>query len=336
MTIESNIELLLQSTRLVDLLAHFGKRVDHIKYMYYSPFRDEDSPSMCIRQKDGKDIWVDYGACLTEKDRSAGRKFHGGGVIDMAMELGGLSKKEAVELLKNLNPSLASQIESQNPGTLAIKKHQAESGVVIEKIFEKFTNRSLIEYSETQRRIPKGVLSHYCRQIKYHVKSNSSRSYMKIGFPNNEGGWALRGNKTKISTASGISTYNTTGELTPEPSSVRAFVFEGFFDFLSWVTWNGSITPKVDACILNSVNNLHRAETWLKAHKEIAVCFDNDAAGRKALEDLRKMCPDSSVKDCSYIYQDCNDLNEFFIRRFNPQQTSSQETTEPPSKGLKL
>lgn len=336
MTFESNIELLLRSTRLVDLLAHYGKRVDHIKYMYYSPFREEAKPSMCIRQKDGMDIWVDYGASLTEEDKRAGRKFHGGGVIDMAMELGHLTKKEAVDLLTTLHPGLAMQMETASSMARPVRK-TFESGIVIEKIFDSFTNKSLVNYAEKQRCIPVNVLSHYCRQIKYHTVSNSSRSYIKIGFPNNEGGWALRGTKTKISSGSGISTFNTAGELTATPSSDRAFIFEGFFDFLSWITWNGGVLPKVDACVLNSVTNLHRAEEWLKAHKEIAICFDNDQAGENATKELVSICKGAEIRDCSYIYKGFNDLNEFFVhRRVNKSKIVQDEQTEPPSKGLKI
>lgn len=320
---------------MVDLLAHYGKRVDHVKYMYYSPFREEDSPSMCIREKDGMDIWVDYGAALTEEDRKAGRKFHGGGLIDMAMELGGLSKKEAVELLKTIQPGTALMMNDRTVTRNTSKVE--ESGIVIEKINERFTNPMLIEYATEKRCIPINVLNRYCSQVKYHLRSNTSRSYFKIGFKNNEGGWALRGSKSKISSGSGISTFNSSGELTSVPSTRRAFIFEGFFDFLAWIAWNGGETPMTDACVLNSVSNLHRAEEWLKSHSEIAVCFDNDQAGRNAFQQVKEFCKSSEVKDCSSIYKGFNDLNDFFVHRCNARKAQAkEEQQEPPSSKIKL
>lgn len=320
---------------MVDLLAYYGKRVDHVKYMYYSPFRDEDSPSMCVREKDGMDIWVDYGAAITEDDRKAGRKFHGGGLIDMAMELGGLSKKEAVELLKTIQPGHAAILDEK---TVTRKTSRTEeSGIIIDKISDKFTNSILIDYATEKRCIPIDILNRYCSQIKYHLRSNPSRSYIKIGFKNNEGGWALRGNKSKISSGSGISTFNASGELTSVPSTGRAFVFEGFFDFLAWVAWNGGETPMTDACVLNSVSNLHRAESWLKEHKEIAVCFDNDLAGQNAFKQVSEVCKGSIVKDCSGIYNGFNDLNDYFVHRCHMRKIKEQgDKQEPPSSKLKL
>lgn len=336
MTTLSNIDLLLRSIRMVDLLAHFGKRVDHVGYMYYSPFRDEDSPSMRIKNRNGLDIWVDYGADLTDADRASGKKFHGGGLIDMAMELGGLSKREAIDLLKELRPAEAMMMDIQHTPPAPVRKED-EGSVVIESVSETFSNRRLISYSENERRIPRDVLSRYCREVRYHVRSNPSRSFVKIGFPNNEGGWTLRGSRGKISSASGITTFDASGSHTPEPSTSRAFVFEGFFDFLSWVVWNGAGGQKVDACVLNSVSNLSRAVNWISAHKEVAVCFDNDQAGRKALANLREWCPDCRVHDCSETYREYNDLNDFFVDRCRRRQGECRsESQEPPSKGMKL
>ena len=313
---------------MVDLLAYFGKRVDHVKYMYYSPFREEDKPSMCIREKDGMDIWVDYGAALTDEDRKAGRHFHGGGLIDMAMELGNLSKKDAVELLKTIQPGAALLVDNQPKVRRTVKVE--ESGIIIDKINDRFSNPSLINYATKQRCIPIDILNKYCSQVKYRLRGNPSRSFFKIGFPNNEGGWALRGCKTKISSGSGISTFNASGNLTTTVSTDRAFVFEGFFDFLAWVAWNGGIEPKTDACVLNSVANLHRAEEWLKKHREIAVCFDNDLAGRNAYQQVLSVCKDSVVRDCSEIYKGFNDLNEYYVHRCE-QRKGEKEVQDPPS-----
>lgn len=334
-----NIDLLLRSITLVDLLTHFGKRVDHVGYMYYSPFRDEDSPSMRIRTRDGVDIWVDYGADLTDEDREHGRKFHGGGLIDMAMELGGYSRRDAIEFLAEMRPglSLAAEVNSRQEYTKKPSGRSSDGNIVIEDISARFTNRHLIDYAEKERCIPLSVLSTYCRQVRYHSVRNACRAYLKIGFPNNEGGWTLRGSKGKISSRSGISTFNTEGVLTQAPSSRRAFVFEGFFDFLSWIAWNGGGYPKTDACILNSVSNLDRAIPWLSQHSEIAVCFDNDPAGRKAFEHLKEACSGADVRDSSGLYAGFNDLNDFYVHRCRAREEEAKGVeSEPPSNQVKM
>lgn len=334
MTGQSNIHLLLRSIKLVDLLAHFGKRVDHVRYMYYSPFREEDKPSMRILKRNGMDVWVDYGAPLTEEDRRCQRKNHGGGLIDMAMELGGISKKEAVELLMSLRPGLA-ELCASDQARPESKVQDKEYGVEVLSVRAGISNRTLLDYAVNQRSIPRDILDTFCSEVSYRVKSNPSRKYVKIGFPNNEGGWVLRGSRGKIATCSAITTIDINGDVTDAPSSSRAFVFEGFFDFLSWMAWSGGMKPSVDACILNSVSNLHRAAGWLSLHREVGICFDNDDAGRKATQELKSLCPDVVFHDCSGIYREFNDLNEHYVDRCR-RRSMERSGEEPPSKGMKL
>ena len=84
-------------------------------------------------------------------------------------------------------------------------------------------------------------------------------------------------------------------------------------DFLSWMAWGGRDVPGYDVCVLNSVSNLAQAAGWIGSHGEIGACFDNDKAGRDALETLRRLCPGSYVKDCSPSYGAFNDLNEMYV-----------------------
>ncbi|GHT62331.1 hypothetical protein AGMMS50239_15360 [Bacteroidia bacterium] len=59
-------------------------------------------------------------------------------------------------------------------------------------------------------------------------------------------------------------------------------VFEGFWDFLSYLTIQKIEKSKHDIAVLNSVANVEKAMNFLKAHREIYTYLDNDDAGRKA------------------------------------------------------
>ncbi|GHS93760.1 hypothetical protein FACS1894207_0750 [Bacteroidia bacterium] len=61
-------------------------------------------------------------------------------------------------------------------------------------------------------------------------------------------------------------------------------VFEGFWDFLSYLTIQKIEKSKHDIAVLNSVANVEKAMNFLKAHREIYTYLDNDDAGRKATE----------------------------------------------------
>ena len=51
---------LLHSISIIEIMAHYGKRLDHTRSgLYYSPFRDERTPSFHIDE--AKNTWYDYG-----------------------------------------------------------------------------------------------------------------------------------------------------------------------------------------------------------------------------------------------------------------------------------
>ena len=100
----------------------------------------------------------------------------------------------------------------------------------------------------------------------------------------------------------------------------KVLVFEGFMDFLSWITDVKQETPQYDCCILNSVTNLSRALPWIISHKNIAAFMDNDQAGKDTLQKIIDGVQDAvnqdiSVYDMSKLYEGYNDLNEMLSDR---------------------
>ena len=95
----------------------------------------------------------------------------------------------------------------------------------------------------------------------------------------------------------------------------KVLVFEGFMDFLSWMTDVNQMTPDYDCCILNSVTNITKAMSWILQHTNIAAFMDNDQAGRDTLQKIMESVPETAnddvcVYDMSRLYEGYNDLNE--------------------------
>ena len=57
---ESEKNYLKTSVLIPDILLDLGYRTDHKGYMYYSPFREEASPSFSYDAK--RNLWFDHGA----------------------------------------------------------------------------------------------------------------------------------------------------------------------------------------------------------------------------------------------------------------------------------
>ena len=265
------------------------------KDMYFSPFRKETEASLHIDRV--KNLWYDHGAGV------------GGTNIQLIMLAKHCSLKEAYKFISAIDPTLSIP-------TVTEKKQKGSEIISIHEI----TSNYLVRYLE-RRRIPQSLATVYCKEV--IVRNNDrGQDFTLIGFENNAGGYALKSpSGLKSTTRAGITTIDIDSHRTVTPSSDTVAIFEGFFDFLSWQAIRQSSIPSCDILVLNSVNNLSKAEAYIKAHS-CSICFlDNDIAGKKALASIKTMFPDPkhSVKDISFLYQNHKDLNEMLqaSRGFN-------------------
>ena len=119
----------------------------------------------------------------------------------------------------------------------------------------------------------------------------------------------------KSTTRAGITTIDSHGQRSLQPSSGAVYVFEGFFDFLSLLAIQETEMLDADVVILNSINNLHRAIPYFQHHSRIDAFLDNDNAGRSCLETMRNTLPGIAVVDRSQLYHEYKDLNEYLIAK---------------------
>ena len=120
------------------------------------------------------------------------------------------------------------------------------------------------------------------------------------------------------------------------------FVFEGFMDYLSFLTIRTKKCPQMpcldwqDYIILNSVSNLHKAIDGLAVYERIHCFFDNDRAGTEAFQRLANEYS-YRVRDASHTYKDCKDLNEYLVRQRSVQEQKTEQIVPPKrSKGRSL
>ena len=96
----------------------------------------------------------------------------------------------------------------------------------------------------------------------------------------------------------------------------RVCVFEGFMDFLSYLTLKqaGDDTVCIDApcdyLVMNSVNNLKKALEHLQVYEEIHCYLDNDLAGQKTEETIAGMYG-GRVRNEAPRYREYKDLNDY-------------------------
>ncbi len=261
--------------------------------MYLSPFRQESNASLRVDYQ--KNVWYDHGAG------------EGGSIIDLVMKMDGCDFKTAVNKLQKGGSSIATHIPTA----------RNSNGIVITEVLP-LKHPALLNYLES-RNIDLSIARQYCCEVKYQM---NGKPYFAIGFKNDAGGWELRDPLYKRSnTPKSITTFRN--------ESRSCMVFEGFMDFLSYLTLKKNSNPTIDTTVLNSVALLKKAIPFLQAHKTIHTFLDNDHAGRQATAEIMRSCPDSEVVDQSYFYREKKDLNEYLQERSEKKPTHQQPQTAP-------
>lgn len=299
----------LMSISIVEILAYYGKSLSRTKTgMYYSPFRDEKTPSFHIDE--AANTWYDFGT------------HEGGGLIDFVCKITGCQRKEAYDWLASIRHMIPEDVHTE-----VIKRAAAtsESKVIIKQVNDKFAKKALIEYAQS-RCISREILDRYCDEVTYSVSSKPGRSFFAIGFKNNSGGYVLRSKVAKICSSSDVTTLGPDGNLTMEVNSKKVAVFEGFIDFLSLLSYNEKQEPGHDCCILNSVSNLEKALPWIAGHTNIMIFADNDNAGRDTYQRITDYVSDSAEEVCIYdmaeLYKGHKDLNDKLVDEMNETKPS--------------
>ena len=301
----------LHSISIIEIMAHYGKRLEHTRSgLYYSPFRDERTPSFQIDE--AKNTWYDYGTS------------EGGGLFDFVCKLAGITRGEVYDWLASFRHMVPESEYKAVIAPLMQRKPQA-SRIVIDSASHTFTKDKLIEYA-LSRAVSEEVLAKYCEEVIYHIDSAPDRKFFAIGFKNNSGGYVLRSSISKRCSSSDITTLDSNGQMSQEVTSDKVIVFEGFMDFLSWITDVKQQTPQYDCCILNSVSNVAKALPWIMEHSNIAAFMDNDQAGRETLQKIMDCASEGAHDVCVYdmarLYEGYNDLNEKLSDELSCNQSS--------------
>ena len=272
--------------------------------MYRSPLREETHPSFKVDTE--KNLWIDYGE---------GR---GGSIIDLCMRMEGCTLSEAIRRLGQNAPdngtyNFLNDFVPNNPQP-AMAVNGARRLIEISDTL----SPHLQDYLTKERCINLEKAMPFLKCISYEVRN---RLYQAIGFANLSGGYELRDDKTFKGT---IAPKDITPIFTDRTEPVC--IFEGFMDFLSFLSMKEEITNH--CLVMNSVSNVARTIRYLNDRHltHIRAFLDNDEAGRRTVQDFIKA--GFHVEDMNIHYKDFKDLNDFHVSRVREQQKrKAQEQT---------
>jgi len=265
---------------LIDYLASLGHepiKVRGHKFWYLSPFRNEHTPSFKVNRTINR--WYDFG------------EGKGGSIIDFGIRYFHCTIAEFLCLLSNQSVITVPLLGNVQP--------IYESGIKVKNIRPIFSY-SLKNYL-LKRCIPLLLADNYLKEILY---TNGGNLFYGLGFPNNKGGWEIRSEYFKGSSSPKyFSLYAC--------SSNNIYVFEGFFNFLSFLQLfvPTSANQDSDYLILNSLAFVDHSLELLSTYNRVSLFLDNDPAGDLATAHIINCIP--SAIDKRHLFKPYEDLNDY-------------------------
>ena len=212
-------------------------------------------------------------------------------VISIVQLIKKCSVSEALKYLSTLDFSVQNEL-----------KYHETTGQTCNQILEikEIQHPALIQYLKSRRVFEQ---KHRVKEIHYELKG---RKYFGIGFQNNSGGFEIRNPQSKIC----LGKKDVTLIVNDNNLKNEILIFEGFFDYLTYRNLDKSDNSNCDYLTLNSTAMFFKVEEKLKQYEKISLFLDNDKNGKSVKLKIKSQY--KNVEDCSLIYHNFKDLNEWF------------------------
>ena len=252
----------------------------------------------------------------------------GGGIIELAAHL------YATDHVPYLLERIAEQTPHVHPVSFSFGKQDSFGPSFQQLEIVPLSSPALLSYLQG-RGINLELAKRECSEARY---THNGKRYFAIAFPNGSGGFEVRNPYFKGCIApKEISHIRQSGK-----ARTACYVFEGFMDYLSFLTLRQESCPNYpeldgqDYIVLNSVSNVNKALYPLGNYERIHCFFDNDHAGMEALRQIRmEYGRDRYIRDASQIYSGCKDLNEYLqkqVERKRQLQSAKGVRSQSPEK----
>jgi DNA primase len=290
---------------IVDYLLSLGHKPAKISgndHWYFSPFRDEQTPSFKVNRK--FNVWYDHGL---QK---------GGKLVDFGVLFYNCTVSELLQRSGHENTFSFHQQKPHDQASAFSRAGEKEKIIVMDA-------RRTIRFSPLQdylqyRRIPLEIANRFCKEVEFNLYD---RKYTVIGFQNSAGGYELRSADFKGSSSPKEVT------LIGKDLSREIAVFEGFMDFLSYQAIHQRkfiMLPKQQPnfLILNSIGFFEKMKLRLEQYTSIRLFLDRDNKGLEITKEA--MALSRKYHDESLTYKNHKDLNEFLMNQGTEQRQSQR------------
>lgn len=318
----------------LDWLGYQPARKSNGELWYKSPFRTSDNtPSFKISAS--RKAWFDHGDGGSQ----------GGSIIDFCLRYFNLPENGVPEALREIRAYSGrvvandSKKPTQRVGIGQETASKTEDLKKVSEVVETATASHILNHVKEfevwqgygkgrkyspqaqylmNRGIDPRIALRYLVNIGFSPANNPKKKWYGLGFPNNSSGYEVRAQfgETNYKTVIGTKdlTFFAAQPKEGEVASKKLAVFEGWPDFLSYLSMFENIDPHLENyLILNGATLAGRAVEALENHdikfNPIILWPQNDPAGLKAAEVFLALT-DRNVLTASHYYEGYNDLND--------------------------
>lgn len=322
---------------LFQIVQHLGGRYSHTdrnkQVWYFSPLRpQEKTASFKINEQTNK--WYDFGHAGGRSATGAG-----GDVIDLWCDYHGKDRrsavKEALDALNTFAGAAPGSAAYQRPPERILPESDGKtaSRFRVVKLHDSIFYPSL-KTELLNRRISPELADKYLRQVYLQDRAQPDKKRNGFAFANDRGGHEISIPYPKQGSAFKTSTTPKSPTTFRAKLSSKLFVFEGFWDFLSWLEMQDTPEPEHNIVVLNSLSFCGEIITSIlaaKAEVETVVLFlDNDDAGEKATHLMTERLEDEGfiVRSMASMYQHYKDLNDYWRKDPGAKRITEQKQAQ--------
>ena len=286
----------------LDKLGYRPQKIAGSDYWYLSPLREEKTASFKVNRE--KNIWYDHGTGM------------GGRLVDFGILFYQCTVGELLTKLGNEESNIV--FFHQQKKCVAGERKETDNVPGKIKIISatQINNNTLKNYLKS-RCIPLEIARQYCNEVSFELYG---RKHLAIGFKNENGGYELRNDYFK-----GSSTPKEP-RLIKQKDSNDLTVFEGFFNFLSYMADLNSLERKIlnlpkiqaDALILNSIAFFEKNRGLMESYEKIYLFLDRDKMGVACTEKALQWS--AKYIDQSHFYKNYKDLNDCLLKSIKSRQ----------------
>lgn len=259
------------------------------QYWYYSPFRNERTPSFKVNRL--FNLWFDFG------------ENKGGTLIDLGIRLKNCTVKD---FLVTLDDSTVTEKLSFYFGQQYDKGNAYNRQKPLIKILSAhlISSYALVQYLQS-RKINIEIADKYLQEVRYQ---NNEKIYYALGFKNDRGGYELRSHYFKGSSSPKCIT-------SIDNNAAELAVFEGCFDFLSYLCFRRQKEHQNENyLVLNSIAFFEQQLPFMQQFSRVRLFLDNDHAGDKATT-LALSLDSKKFVDKRNLFANSKDFNEWWKLR---------------------